>query len=218
MARRLVVFDCDGTLVDSQAAIVRAMDEAFAAARLPPPDRNAVRRIVGLSLPQALLRLAPDAQDEQRAVALEAYRTSFRSARLDGSLEEPLYNGITPLLHRLHARGDALGVATGKSDRGLLACLARHSVRDLFVTLQTADRHPSKPHPAMLEAALFETGAAPGDTVMIGDTVFDIAMAQAAGVRAVGVSWGYHEPEELLEAGASGVAATSEDLERLIDG
>lgn len=218
MARRLVVFDCDGTLVDSQAAIVRAMDEAFAAARLPAPDRNAVRRIVGLSLPQALIRLAPDALDDQRAVALEAYKRSFRAARLDGSLEEPLYPGIGSLLRGLHRRGTALGVATGKSDRGLIACLTRHGVHDLFVTLQTADRHPSKPHPAMLEAALFEAGAAAGEAVMVGDTVFDIAMAKEAGVRSVGVAWGYHEPDELLAAGAVGVAETSEDLERLIDG
>lgn len=218
MARRLVVFDCDGTLVDSQAAIVRSMEQAFAAARLTPPDRNAVRRIVGLSLPQALLRLAPDAADEQRAVALEAYKTSFRSARLDGSLEEPLYAGIEDLLRGLHRRGAALGVATGKSDRGLHACLTRHGVHDLFVTLQTADRHPSKPHPAMLEAALFEASAAPADAIMVGDTIFDIAMARAAGVRAIGVAWGYHEPDELLEAGAVDVAESSAELERLIDG
>lgn len=218
MARRLVVFDCDGTLVDSQAAIVRSMEQAFAATGLTPPDRNAVRRIVGLSLPQALLRLAPDAPDERRAVALEAYKTSFRSARLDGSLEEPLYAGIEGLLRRLHRRGTALGIATGKSDRGLQACLTRHGVHDLFITLQTADRHPSKPHPAMLEAALFEASASPADAIMVGDTIFDIAMARAAGVRAIGVAWGYHEPDELLEAGAVGVAESSVELERLIDG
>ena len=215
---RLVVFDCDGTLVDSQAAICTSMDAAFSFAGLPLPDRNAVRRIVGLSLPQALLTLAPDADDTRRGRALEAYKASFRSARSEGVLEEPLYPGIETLLRRLAARGRTLGVATGKSDRGLLACLTRHGVRELFVTLQTADRHPSKPHPAMLEAALFEAGAAPGEAVMVGDTVFDIAMARAAGVRAVGVAWGYHEPAELLEAGACGVAESTDELEALIDG
>ena len=215
---RLVVFDCDGTLVDSQAAICRSMDHAFAAAGLSPPDRNAVRRIVGLSLPQALAQLAPEVDAERRAHALEAYKANFRSARSEGTLEEPLYPGIAGLLRRLHRRGVALGVATGKSDRGLASCLTCHGVRELFGTLQTADRHPSKPHPAMLEAALFEAGAGPNEAVMVGDTVFDIAMAHAAGVRAVGVAWGYHDPHELIEAGASGVAESAEELEELIDG
>lgn len=218
MTNRLVIFDCDGTLVDSQAAIVRSMDSAFTAAGLALPDPNAVRRIVGLSLPQALLRLAPDADPAAREIALESYKTAFRQARLDGSLEEPFYPGIAALLRRLAARGRLLGVATGKSDRGLAACLSRHEVSDLFVTLQTADRHPSKPHPAMLEAALYEAGVSPDEAVMVGDTVFDVAMAQAAGVRAVGVAWGYHEPAELIEAGALGVAYSAEELERLIDG
>jgi phosphoglycolate phosphatase len=203
---KLVVFDCDGTLVDSQAAICRSMDSAFAAAGLPAPDRAAVRRNVGLSLPQALLELAPDVPEDQRRHALEAYKASFRAARSEGTLEQPLYPGIAALLHRLHTAGRSLGVATGMSDRGLLACLVRHGVRDLFTTLQTADRHPSKPHPAMLEAALFEAGAAPGEAVVVGDTVYDIAMAHAAGVRAIGVAWGYHDPAELLAAGAAGVA------------
>lgn len=215
---KLVVFDCDGTLVDSQVAIVRSMGHAFAAAGLPAPDRNAVRRIVGLSLPQALLELAPDAPEERRRHALEAYKASFRTSRSEGTLEQPLYPGVSELLHRLHAAGHTLGIATGMSDRGLAACLMRHNVRELFTTLQTADRHPSKPHPAMLEAALFEAGAAPGEAVMVGDTVFDIAMAHAAGVRSIGVAWGYHEPEELLDAGASGVAESAEELEHLIHG
>jgi phosphoglycolate phosphatase len=215
---RLVVFDCDGTLVDGQSPICDSMEAAFAAAGLPPPDRNAVRRIVGLSLPQALRALAPGASEKQRDHALEAYKAHFRAARSEGTLDQPLYPGVAALLHRLHAAGRLLGVATGMSDRGLEACLARHGVRALFATLQTADRHPSKPHPAMLEAALFEAGCAPRDAVMVGDTVFDVAMARAAGVRAVGVAWGYHEGAELVEAGAAGVAQSIAELEILIDG
>ena len=214
---RVVIFDCDGTLVDGQAAICDTMDEAFAAAKLPPPDRNEVRRMVGLSLPQALRLLAPDADEEQRAVALEAYKSGYRERRMSGLLEEPLYEGMAALINRLADAGWLLGVATGKSDRGLHSCLDTHGIKHRFVTLQTADRHPSKPHPAMLEEALAEAGADPADAVMVGDTTFDIEMARNAGVRAIGVAWGYHEARELLDAGAIGVAETMAELEALIN-
>jgi phosphoglycolate phosphatase len=194
------------------------MEAGFAAAGLTPPDRNEVRRMVGLSLPIALKRLAPDASQEQRVNAVAAYKDSFFTARTDGSLEEPLYEGMKELLYRLHGDGYLLAVATGKSDRGLTACLAEHGISDLFVSLQTSDRHPSKPDPTMLAAAMFEAGAKPAETVMIGDTTFDIEMGRAAQVRSLGVNWGYHEPQELSEFGAEAVAASMEELEALIRG
>jgi phosphoglycolate phosphatase len=218
MTVRLAVFDCDGTLSDGQAAICAAMAAGFAETGLPAPDPHQVRRIVGLSLPHAVARLAPELPDEARERVVQAYKQAFFRARTEGSLHEPLFDGIGELLARLHRTGWMLGVATGKSDRGLKSCLEIHGVFDLFVTLQTADRHPSKPHPSMLEAAMAEAGAAPADTVMIGDTVYDIAMARAAGCRALGVAWGYHAPEELLEAGAEAVAETPEHLGVLLDG
>jgi len=218
MSVRLAVFDCDGTLSDGQAAVCAAMTAAFAETGLPPPDLHEVRRSVGLSLPSAVARLAPDASAERQQHAVEAYKQAFRSARLDGMLHEPLYDGIASLLARLHRSGWTLGVATGKSDRGLAACLTAHDVFDLFVTLQTADRHPSKPHPAMLELAMAEAGAEPAATVMIGDTTYDVEMALAAGCRAIGVAWGYHAPEELFAAGAEAVARTPEHLGELLDG
>ncbi|MEZ5680335.1 MAG: HAD-IA family hydrolase [Erythrobacter sp.] len=215
---RLVIFDCDGTLVDGQAAICDTMEQAFAKAGLPAPDRNAVRRMVGLSLPYALRELAPDASDEERARVVDAYKEGYRGLRMSGALQEPLYDGIGDLVAKLDAAGWLLGVATGKSDRGLHACLDTHGIRQLFVTLQTADRHPSKPHPSMLDTALAEAGVAPEDAVMIGDTSFDMEMAVAAGVRAIGVSWGYHNSDELMATGASAVADTIEQLEELIIG
>ncbi len=213
---RLVVFDCDGTLVDGQAAICQTMEAAFASTGLVAPERNMVRRMVGLSLPYALRELAPDASDEQRHAVVEAYKTGFRDLRLSGALREPLYDGIAGLIDELSGEGWQLAVATGKSDRGLHACLDTHGIRHRFVSLQTADRHPSKPHPAMLEAALFEAAVQPGDAVMIGDTSFDMEMAVAAGVRAIGVAWGYHEAHELCEAGAVAVAETAKELGELI--
>lgn len=212
MTVRLAVFDCDGTLVDGQAAVCEAMEIAFGQAALAPPPRSAIRRIVGLSLPQAVRELAPGIVEEPLCAVVENYKLAFRQSRLDGRLEEPLFAGIPELLDRLLAAGWKLGVATGKSDRGLQSCLAAHGIADRFVTLQTADRHPSKPHPAMLEAALVQVGAQLGDAVMIGDTVFDVDMARAAGVRAIGVDWGYHAADELHEAGAERVFSAPDEL------
>jgi len=209
---RLAVFDCDGTLVDGQADVCWAMERAFTRAGLEAPDNHAVRRIVGLSLPAAVRSLAPDLSDDQNRAVTEFYRSSFRARREEGLLDEPLYEGIADLLRDLHAGGWQLAVATGKSDRGLAACLATHGISDLFVSLQTADRHPSKPHPAMLEAAVFEAGAQRSETVMIGDTSFDMMMARTIGVAAIGVGWGYHGEAELLASGARQVVGTAADL------
>ncbi len=214
---KLAVFDCDGTLVDGQADVCWAMERAFTRAALPAPDAAAVRRIVGLSLPAAVRALVPDLAEDQVAAVTEFYRSSFRARREEGLLDEPLYDGIAELLTGLHDAGWQLAVATGKSDRGLAACLASHGIADLFVSLQTADRHPSKPHPAMLEAALFEAGAAPHEAVMIGDTSFDMLMARSAGVRGVGVAWGYHAPAELLASGALSVAETVAALSQALE-
>ena len=214
---RLAVFDCDGTLVDGQADVCWAMERAFTRAGLTAPDVSLVRRAVGLSLPQAVRALAPDLSEDQNRAVTEFYRTSFRARREEGLLDEPLYDGIAELLAGLRDSGWQLAVATGKSDRGLAACLATHGIADMFVSLQTADRHPSKPHPAMLEAALFEAGALPQQAVMIGDTSFDMLMARSAGVRGVGVAWGYHAPAELLASGALSVADTVAALSQALE-
>jgi phosphoglycolate phosphatase len=216
MTVRLAVFDCDGTLVDGQASVCAAMEQGFAAAGLPAPTRSDVRRIVGLSLPVAIRRLVPAAQDDQIAHAVEAYKQAFFAARQQGLVHEPMFDGVGQLLGTLHRSGWRLGVATGKSDRGLKTVLATHGLTDLFCTLQTADRHPSKPHPAMLEAALAEALAGREHAVMIGDTAYDIEMARSAGVRAIGVGWGYHAVDELLAAGAEAVAESAAQLEELL--
>ena len=218
MTTRLAVFDCDGTLSDGQAGVCDAMDVAFAAAGLAAPSRHHVRRSVGLSLPVAIRKIAPDLTEQQQTAAVEAYKHAFRRSRTEGTLSEPLYECIAELLGHLKARGWVLGVATGTCDRGLKSCLVTHGIFDLFATLQTADRHPSKPDPSMLETAMAEAGAEPANTVMIGDTAYDMAMARAAGCRAVGVAWGYHSTEELLDSGADAVATTPQQLEELLNG
>lgn len=209
---KLVVFDCDGTLIDGQASICAAMEAAFGQFGLALPPRNEVRRAVGLSLPRAIARLLPDAETEQHLALVEAYKQAFRAARSSGELQQPLYEGTAALLDGLREAGWLLGVATGMSRRGLDHCLAMHGLTGHFATLQTADDHPSKPHPAMLEAALREAGAKAREAVMIGDTAYDMAMARAAGVRAIGVDWGYHEAGELRAAGAEAVVADRAQL------
>jgi len=147
---------------------------------------------------------------------VERYKDAFRAARASGELSEPLYDGIPALLESLGAAGWLMGVATGKSDRGLTSCLATHGISGHFITLQTADRHPSKPHPAMLEAALGEAAVEAAGAVMIGDTAYDMAMAVNAGVRPVGVAWGYHEAAELRAAGAMFVAGSVPELQEYL--
>jgi phosphoglycolate phosphatase len=214
--QRLAVFDCDGTLVDGQAGVCAAMDAAFIAHGLAAPDHHIVRRVVGLSLPQAIRLLLPDGDEALRNEIDAEYRRAFRAAREAGHLVEPLYAGIRETLDALRGAGWALAVATGKSDRGLEHCLATHGLSSHFISLQTADRHPSKPHPAMLEAALFEAGVLPDQAVMIGDTAYDMTMAVNAGVRGLGVDWGYHTPTELAEAGAAAVARDPAHLLELL--
>ncbi len=210
---RLAVFDCDGTLVDSQANIVGAMREAFAAVGVPAPADHAIRHVVGLSLFETMAMLLPDADPDLHAALADAYRGAYHRMRAAGTLAvEPLYPGMADALVALGDAGWRLGVATGKSDRGLSLILAHHDLAHHFVTLQTADRHPSKPHPAMLELAMAQAGATPADTVMIGDTAYDMAMAIAAGARAVGVDWGYHDTATLYAAGAETVVADADAL------
>ncbi|WP_170343470.1 HAD-IA family hydrolase [Ruegeria arenilitoris] len=201
---RLVLFDVDGTLVDSQASIVSAMTASFQALSLPVPDRAAILSIVGLSLPIAIARLAADQSQATQRRLVEGYKEAYHAHRLEmGAASSPLYPGAREVIGSLQAVPEILlGVATGKSQRGLNALLEAHGLDSVFVTRQVADHHPSKPHPSMIETALFETGVSTGDAVMIGDTSFDMEMARAAGVAGIGVGWGYHERSQLGAATA----------------
>src|SRR3546814_12918277 len=152
MANRLALFDCDGTLVDSQHNICTAMDRAFEAVKLAPPPRHHTLAVVGLSLPQAMAVLLPDAEADFHMHMADQYKLMFQAMRGQGVVDEPLFEGVAELIERLDADGWLLGVATGKSDRGLNLCLASHGLSARFVTLQTADRPPSKPHPSMRSA------------------------------------------------------------------
>lgn len=200
---RLVIFDVDGTLVDSQADILGAMTAAFASISRPAPAREDILRIVGLSLDVAMERLAPDATSAARRALVDGYKEAYVALRAQtgAAQSSPLYPGARDVLTELQNVPEVLlGVATGKSRRGLDKLIEAHGLERTFVTQQVADHHPSKPHPSMIEQALAETGVSPDEAVMVGDTSFDMEMARAAGVAGIGVSWGYHPVSALADA------------------
>lgn len=209
---KLVLFDCDGTLVDSQHAIVAAMTEAWRARGLGVPDRAAVRRLVGLPLAAAVATLLPDLPPSAHEEVAELYKRAFKAQRERGDHPEPLFPGMREALGALDAQGVLLGVATGKSRRGLDATLGHHGLLDRFVTLQTADVGPGKPNPDMVLRAMAEVGAEPHATLVIGDTTYDMQMALSARVGAVAVAWGYHDEEELRRAGAQLLCRAADEL------
>lgn len=212
---RLILFDCDGTLVDSQHMIVAAMERAFTAVNLQPPTRERTLSIVGRSLHEAMVDLTDAGHPIEDMVA--AYRKSFFELRGNPDYHEPLYEGAKDCIDALAARDDVLlGIATGKSRRGVDALLELHDMQDRFVTIQTSDNAPSKPNPAMVHQALNETGLDASVTTLIGDTSFDMQMAQNASIAALGVTWGYHDQPALRQAGASHLFDSFPDLRRFL--
>ncbi len=205
---KLAIFDCDGTLVDSGGAIFQALAETFEAHGVALPPASESRKVIGLSLTEAMAALIPGADNRDHLALAQTYRVCFQRARQQGRVEEPLFEGILDLLDSLERDDWLLAVATGKSDRGLRHCLENHGLHAQFVSLQTADRHPSKPSPAMALAAIADAGASPETTIVIGDTSFDMAMAVAAGASAIGAGWGYHDTGSLLAGGARAIADT----------
>ena len=214
--KRLAVFDCDGTLVDSGAPIYAALTACLERNGIAVPPPAISRRVIGLSLTEAMAALLPDESAERHLRLADDYRRAFKDLRAAGEVDEPLFEGVLDLLDALESDGWLLAIATGKSDRGLKHCLEQQGIHARFVSLQTADRHPSKPHPSMVDQAIADAGATPETTIVVGDTSFDMAMAVNAGATGIGAGWGYHEPRELLNAGAIGVAETPIEILDLI--
>lgn len=209
------LFDMDGTLVDSRESILTSHWEAFTAAGLALPADAELLALVGLSLRPTFLRLVGDDGPVDQLVDL--YREAFRRRVSAPGYREAVFTGADQILRSLSADPQVtLGVATGKSRRGVDRILAGHGWGELFATIQTADDAPSKPHPGMALQAMAAAEARPDETVVIGDTTFDMLMARAAGARAIGVSWGHHPPGALVEAGAETVVESFAELESLL--
>lgn len=219
MTLRLVIFDCDGTLVDSQHGIVQSMQQAFLSFGLIAPDPDAVKRVVGLSLDEAVARLAPELGASDVGQIAGSYKALFSELRASGDLPEPDFPGVLDAIAALDGAGYLLGVATGKSRRGLFAVIERLGLEGRFVTLQTADDVAAgKPDPEMCLRACGEAGVEAADAVVVGDTSYDMLMARAAGCGAIGVAWGYHPPVELQDAGAARIVGHGNEIPSAVEG
>jgi phosphoglycolate phosphatase len=204
---KLVLFDCDGTLVDSVKLIHEVMARTFVQFGYDRPDMSHTKSIIGLTLDIAIARMQGKQHVDDEATAMMAhYKSIFPATRAEPGFEEPMFEGITPMIATLAARDDIImGAVTGKSRRGLDLIMNTHGFRPHFVVSRTADDCPSKPHPAMVTECCDEMGMLPADTIVIGDAIYDMQMAKAAGAKAIGVSWGYASVPQLREAGADAI-------------
>jgi phosphoglycolate phosphatase len=213
---RLVIFDMDGTLIDSVALIVETVTDAFNAINEPVPPETAIRAISGITAREAMGILAPAATPERVEKILDSYRTHYRERA--GVAREPMFAGALDVLDRLQEQPDTiLAVATGKGYNSAVTLLGRHNILERFHSVETPDHNRGKPDPQMIETAMEKAGASRTQTVMVGDTVHDMRMAKAAGVKAIGVAWGYHSVFELNQAGADVIVESFEGLETAID-
>lgn len=199
---QLIIFDWDGTLMDSIGRIVSSMQATAAALKLPVPQAGAVRDIIGLSLEPAIGQLFGQLSAPQYAQFLAKYRSQY--VELD-TTPTPLFTGVRTMLDELRAQGYQLAVATGKARRGLDRVLQESGLEDVFRITRCADESRSKPDPQMLHEIMAHTGVEQRSTLMIGDSIHDLRMARAAGVDALGVDFGAHSAELLLTCEPQGI-------------
>ncbi len=214
---KLVLFDADGTLVDSIAVIHECMRRTFVAHGLEEPREAQSRAIVGLTLDKAIATMLGQEIDEQIVAMANHYKKTYLEVARETGHESSLFPGIEAMIHRLAKIDNLLiGMVTGKARRGIDRFLDAHGFRPFFIVSRSADDCPSKPHPAMVLECCREAGMEAKDTVVVGDTSFDMLMAKTAGAHAYGVKWGYHAPEELENAGADRMVSSVAELEELL--
>ncbi|SCX00530.1 Pyrophosphatase PpaX [Agrobacterium sp. DSM 25558] len=217
---KLVLFDCDGTLVDSVGLIHEVMARTFVHFGYDRPDVSLTKSIIGLTLDIAIARMQgkPHVDDEAVAMTLH-YKSIYAQTRAEAGFQEPVFDGITAMIETLAKRENLLmGAVTGKSRRGLDLIMDTHGFRQHFIVSRTADDCPSKPHPAMVTECCSQTGIVPADTIVIGDAIYDMQMAKAAGAKAIGVAWGYASVDDLWKAGADAIVEHPSEIPGHIPG
>ena len=216
---KLIIFDFDGTLVDSQRMIISAFRNAAKTVGLAIPERNSVLNTIGLSLKESIIKMFPDLPPVSLDKLTDEFQRAFleiRSSSCKKSLSSP-YLGVVPFLENLSKKPDyILAIASGKTSVGLQFDLDLHGLGKFFKNIQTCDFHPSKPDPTMLETCLKETGTKPCNAIMVGDTSYDIEMAKAVPMKSIGVTWGYHARHALKDARPDSLVNSFEELERII--
>ena len=215
MPYKLVVFDWDGTLIDSQASIVQSMSEAYKSLAMAPPDKSAIRQIIGLSLDRAISTLSPEADQTLIIKIGEAYRDVFYKRNY---VQPDLFEDALGVLRDLKLSGCYLAVATGKSRRGLDADLNRFELNDYFDITRCSDETLSKPNPLMLDEILTDLNMSVEHAVMIGDTSYDISMANAINMDSIAVTYGMHTIEELSASKPTQMIDNIKQLTQLITG
>jgi phosphoglycolate phosphatase len=212
---KLIIFDFDGTLVDSRSLILESHRTVFSEFRLPLPSPADSLALVGKSLDVILTQLAGPMAPIREMV--RAYDLLLPQLRADPAFAEKPFDGVAELLSELSSAPDiTLGIATGHRSDTVAPALEALQWSSYFQTIQAADMAPSKPHPAMLLQALAATGVTPDNAIFVGDTTFDMEMAKAARLRSIGVGWGYHQADRLAAAGAHRVAQAIDELRSCI--
>ena len=212
----LAAFDLDGTLLDSAGQIVERVIACWEACGFEPPDPVLAKRIIGLPWKESILTLLPEAGPAEFESIRRYYDDVREGRRTAPPLTETLFDGARATLEDLLGRGYALAIVTSRTGDRLAELLRDHEIDGFFLACKTADMGPAKPDPYLLRAAMADAGASPADTVMIGDTTYDIEMAVSAGARAVGVSWGVHETQELRAAGAERIAGSFREVREAV--
>lgn len=213
---RLIALDFDGTIADSKHNIMYAVDKACKAMGVSTPKLSEIMQLTGLTLEDAIGQFHPTASPAERTKWAELFRMYAEQENHKQMPPEVLFDNITETLDILNDNTTFLAVVTGKSRNGLHISLRTHNLTDYFTVTKTADDGPGKPNPTVLLDAICELGVSPSDTVMVGDTTFDILTGKNAGVKTIGVSYGNHTVQQLLDAGADIIIDRFTDLPQAV--
>jgi len=214
---RLIIFDCDGTLVDSQKSIMKAIVIAWENFGLNPPKLSSVLRIIGLSIQDSIRMLEPNLNEKQYEELEKELYNAFVKINEQTKIEEELFPNVVETLNVLNDDKTYLAVLTGKGRLGLQNTFKNQNIGEYFIATKTSDCGPGKPNPQTMNELIVELGVEKESVVMIGDTTHDILTAKNAFVKSIGVSFGYHSAGELVQAGANQIVNDFSNLPTVID-